>query len=170
MPLHPALVHLPLALAMLLPLLGVAAFIALWRDPADRRAWGVFTAGALLLAGSAFAALQTGERDEDAVEALVQHDVIHAHEELAEQFLALCVALAIIAAVALAAHKHPVPARAAAALAILVSAAALVQGLRTGHAGGELVYTHNAGAAFSTAQPATGQPAAGDDHEERERD
>lgn len=171
MPLHPALVHLPLALAMLLPLLGLLAFVAMWRSPADRRGWGAFTLSAALMAGSAFVALQTGEQEEDRVEVVVSHAALHAHEELAEQFLALSVALAIIAAIALAAHSKPVAGRPLAALAVLVSAAALVQGLRTGHAGGELVYTHNAASAYSAGGAASGGEARGwdrareDDHD-----
>jgi formate hydrogenlyase subunit 3/multisubunit Na+/H+ antiporter MnhD subunit len=169
MPLHPALVHLPLGLAMLLPLLGVAALIALWRSPAQRHLWIAYTVGAVLMAGSAYAGLQTGEDEEEIVESVVSKTLIHEHEELAELFMILAAVVAVLALLTLIAQsKKPSATMVLGGLAVLVSVAALVQGLRTGHAGGELVYVHNAGAAYlNGAAPVQGaKPGAEAKHEE----
>jgi len=43
-PLHPAVVHLPIALAVLVPAFAVAALWAIRRGARPLRAWGVATA------------------------------------------------------------------------------------------------------------------------------
>jgi uncharacterized membrane protein len=171
MPLHPALVHLPLGLAMLLPLLALAGLITLWRSPAQRHLWIAATVGAALMAGGAFLALETGEDEEEIAEAVVSHRLIHEHEELAELFMVLSAILAVLTVLTLiASFKKPAAAKVLGSIAVLVSVAALVQGLRTGHAGGELVYVHNAGAAHSknAADVKAGIPKAAEGHEGHE--
>ena len=39
LPLHPKIVHLPIALAVLMPLITAGLLIAWWRDMLPRRAW-----------------------------------------------------------------------------------------------------------------------------------
>ena len=59
-PLHPAIVHLPMALVVLLP---PAALVSLWiirRGARPRAAWGVTLALLGVLAGSSWVATETG--------------------------------------------------------------------------------------------------------------
>jgi uncharacterized membrane protein len=146
---HPKVVHVPIALAVLMPLIAAGALLAWWRDWMSRRVWiGVVVLQAILV-GSAFVALRTGEAEEDAVEKIVAEDAIHEHEEAAEWFLwASAIVLALIAAAAVLPN-----ARVALGLALLGTLGTLLvfaAGYRTGHLGGELVYRHGAAKAYET--------------------
>ena len=67
-PLHPLIVHLPIATTVLLPLFGLGALIAIRRGARVLPVWGVATAMLALTLGSALLAKETGEEEEDAVE------------------------------------------------------------------------------------------------------
>ena len=159
-PLHPALVHVPLGLAFILPLVAAGIAFALWKGLLPRRSWLVLVVlQAVLVAGGA-AALRTGEQEEDRVERVVGEAVLHEHEEAAEVFLwGAAIVLAGAAAVLV------LPARAAAAGAFTVLAGTLVVtalAVRTGQAGGELVYRHGAASAYGAAPSgAVALPASG---------
>jgi hypothetical protein len=99
--------------------------------------------------------MNTGEREEGRVERIVPEAAIEQHEEYAEQFVWATGATLIVAALVLVLRKPPLMralSLAAVAGTIVVAAAAV----RVGHAGGQLVYAHNAGAAYSSAAQATG--------------
>jgi hypothetical protein len=156
-PLHSALVHVPLGLAAVLPLVAAGLALALWRGVLARRTWLVLVALQALLVAGGVAALATGDRDEDRVERVVGEAAVHRHEEAAEAFLwsAAVVLAAAIAVLVL-------PARASAAGTVVVVAGTLVVtalALRAGEAGGELVYRYGAATAYGAAPPAP--PAAG---------
>ncbi len=160
--LHPIVVHLPLALAVLVPPLALGLLALIRGGALPARAIGLATVFQALLVGSGVLALQTGEVDEEVVEAVVAEGVIEAHEEAAEQFVwggALVLGLFVVATAA---------ARRGAGLGLGLAAAAasvVVAGLavRTGSAGGALVYEHGAAQAFVTraagAQPQKAQGA-----------
>jgi uncharacterized membrane protein len=154
-PLHPALVHFPIVLAMLLPILAAGTLVAIRKGAAIRRAWAlpVFLSAALF--ASAFAATRSGEAEEDRVERVVGERPLHAHEEAAEQFLLLSGFLLVITAAGLAGGTLG---RAGRILATLGAAGLVAAAIQVGHSGGELVYTHGAGNAYSgpTAEPTTG--------------
>jgi 4-amino-4-deoxy-L-arabinose transferase-like glycosyltransferase len=88
-PLHPAVVHFPMAFAVLLPISAVVALWAIRRGARPLHAWGVPLALAIALTGSSWVALETGEAQEDRVEAIVGEAPIHEHEEAAERFMLL---------------------------------------------------------------------------------
>lgn len=152
-PLHPAIVHLPMALAVLLPLVSVLGYAAIYQQWLPVRAWSgvVLLTGALVL--GSWAALETGEQDEERVERVVAESRIEAHEEAAEAFAALGLVLFVIAAAGLTAGRVGELARLA---SLPLSLALLVAGVRVGHAGGELVYQH--GAAQAHVEAAIGSP------------
>ena len=85
-PLHPAIVHMPLALAVLLPIGVLVALWAVRRSDSKRAIWAVVVGLTLLLAVSARVATGTGESQEDVVEEVVSHDAIEEHEEAGEAF------------------------------------------------------------------------------------
>jgi len=153
MPLHPAIVHIPVALALLLPLLiPLAAF--LWSRNRESRTPFVFVAVlCATMAVSAFMAKQTGEDEEDTVETIVAKSHIHDHEEEADIFFFMAVGMTLLGLGTVAATKSKAAIPLTAALWLL-SAVAAYQAYRTGEAGGELVYKYNAGAAYLT--PDTG--------------
>jgi hypothetical protein len=146
-PLHPALVHVPLGLAFALPLVTAGLALALWRGLVPRRAWLVAVAlQAMLLAGGA-AALRTGEGDEKRVGSFVAKSLVEAHEHAAETFLWGAAAVFGLTAAVLA-----VPRRATALCAAVATAGTLLVGAlayRTGKAGGELVYVNGAARAYT---------------------
>jgi hypothetical protein len=110
---------------------------------------------AVVLTGSSWVAIQTGEAEEEVVERVVPRDAIHEHEERAELFLALSGLLLVVAAAGWLSGRVGEVARVG-----TVAGAVIVAGFgyRVGHSGGELVYVHGAGSAYVSA-PASIPPA-----------
>jgi len=145
-PLHPAVVHLPMALAVLVPLAALLGALAIHRRWLPARAWLAVVGLQALLALSAWASLETGENEEERVERVVSHDVLHEHEEAAELFLVLAGVTVAVTLVGLAPAGAGALGRTATVVAALV---VLGAGVRVGHSGGELVYRHGAAAAYA---------------------
>lgn len=147
-PLHPAIVHLPLALALLLPLLAAGAAFAIHRRKLPRWVWVVVIGLEALLVGTGVLAIRTGEGDEERVESIVPESVLEAHEEAATIFVgAAGVALAIgLLGAALPGARARSAAMAATALAL---AGVAFLAFQVGRAGGELVYAHGAASAYA---------------------
>lgn len=148
LPLHPKIVHLPIALAVLLPLLSGGLLLAWWRGWLPPRVWTLVAAGQLLLVGSGVLALRSGEADEDRVERLVPEAALEAHEEAGERFVwaaALVAGLALLPLLLRGERARLAGATAACAGTFVV----LALGYDVGARGGELVYRHGAAAAFA---------------------
>lgn len=89
---HPLVVHFPVAILMILPVLFLVALFC-------NRATSFFIIGILLTLGNAssFLAVETGEATEDAVKKTEQvEDLIETHGEMAEQMFYVFIALALI--------------------------------------------------------------------------
>ena len=149
-PLHPAVVHFPIVLVMLLPLFVVAALWSIRRGATPLRAWSVPLAIAALVVASSFVALRTGEADEERVEDVVSENAIHEHEEAAERLLVLSGVLLLVAAAGVSRGALGTSARFLTGAGSLVLVIAAFQ---VGAAGGELVYRHNAASVYAE-QPA----------------
>lgn len=137
LPLHPAIVHLPLGLAFILPLLALALVIAVARGALPRRAWLLAALLQAAVVGSAFAAMRTGEGDEERVEHRVSESLIETHEERAEAFTW---SAGLTLALLLAAGLSP---RYGGALGGLSTASAFASAglaIAVGHAGGQIVH------------------------------
>ncbi len=145
-PLHPAVVHLPMALTVLVPLFAVGALIAVQRGARPLRSWSVAAAMFAMLSLSAWASIETGEDQDEAVEAVVPESALETHEDAAEQFLWLSVGVLGIAGVGLLGGRIGTGAR---VLATLGSGVLLVSGYNVGHSGGQLVYQHGAASAYT---------------------
>ena len=148
LPLHPAIVHLPLGLAFVIPMLAIGFVWALWTGRVRARAWVTIVALQTVLLGGGLLAMNTGEGEEHRVEAVVPDAALEQHEEYAEQFVWAAAITLLIAGLVLAAPQRPV----ARSLAVATVAGTLIvagAALRVGHAGGRLVYVHNAGAAYA---------------------
>lgn len=167
LPLHPKLVHLPIALGALMPLVAAGLLLAWWRGWLPRRAWLIAVALQGVLVGSALMAQRSGEADEERVEAVVPEAAIEAHEEAATTFTAAAAVVLLLAAAA-AAIRGPASGQALAAAAAAGTVLVLVFGYRVGEAGGRLVYQQGAAAAFTAPAggadgPAPAAPAREDD-------
>lgn len=151
-PLHPAIVHMPLALAILLPVAVLIALWAIYRSGFARPIWAVVVLMMGLLVVSARVAIQTGESQEEAVEEVVTHEAIHEHEEAGEGLFLVSTLVLIISALGLVGGRVGNAARPlmlAGAIAIVVAA------LRVGESGGALVYEHGAASAYTVPTPPT---------------
>jgi len=145
-PLHPAVVHFPMALALLMPVLALLAILAIQRDWRPARAWAAIILLQALLVGFAWLSMETGEDQEERVEKVVEHAVIHEHEEAAEAFLiAAAIALVAMGAGLLPERNGRLGRIAGTVLAVVVFAL----GANTGHLGGALVYEHGAASAYT---------------------
>ena len=144
---HPKVVHLPMALAVLMPLVAGGAAFAWWRGWFDRRVWVIVLLLQAALAGSGFVAMNSGEAEEDRVEEIVAEQYIESHEEAAELFVwasAIVLALMVLPLVLPEGRFRT----AAAVGAVLGTLLVFGLGFRTGEAGGRLVYEHGAAQAY----------------------
>lgn len=158
LPLHPKLVHLPIALALLMPMVSAGLLLAWFRDLLPRRAWAVALALQALLVVSSVAAMRSGEGEEETVERVVAESAIEAHEEAAEAFTWTAGGVLLLFAAGLL-----LPAAAGRGAASAATAATLVVlflGYRVGQAGGALVYQHGAASAYTLGAQAAGGEAA----------
>jgi uncharacterized membrane protein len=153
-PLHPAVVHFPLVLAVLLPFVAAVALVLALRTTAPRRPWGLVVVMAAGLALSAWVAVETGEQQEERVEAVVSDAVIAHHATAAETLLWSSAALLVIALGGLASGRLGATAR---GVTVAASVALLAMAFRVGDSGGQLVYTHGAAQAYMSGAN-TGSP------------
>ncbi|HEY7026326.1 MAG TPA: DUF2231 domain-containing protein [Gemmatimonadales bacterium] len=166
-PLHPAVVHFPIVLAFLLPIVALAALWRIRRGVAPRPAWSIAVATAAALSASAWLAVETGEADEERVEHTVGEAPLESHEEAAERFLALSGGVLLLAGAGLLRGRLGAVARlatSAGALGLLV-AVTLV-----GHSGGQLVYRYRAAEAHVQIENGSGPPVEGNQSERKDSD
>ena len=139
---HPKVVHVPMALGVLMPLVAGSLVLACWRGWLPWRAWLVAVGLQAVLLVSGIAALRSGEAEEDRVERVVSERLIEDPEEAAEVFVW---ASGVVLAAMLGERRSRLPSAAAATLGTLLE---LGLGDRTGQAGGSLVYEHGAAQAY----------------------
>lgn len=149
-PLHPAIVHFPIALI----LVGTVTAFATLLLPRAALAW--FSAVILGLASAgAVAATWSGDEDEEKAEhagAGVER-ILEEHEEWAERSRNSAIIAMLAAGVAaFSLKRHAVFSRGAAALTAAISLGASWCVVETGHYGGQLVYQH--GVSVSRSGPA----------------
>lgn len=150
-PLHPKIVHIPLALAIILPILNASLTLSWWRQWLPRRVWIISAVLHAMMTLSAFVAMQTGETDEHTAEQVVSKHEIHEHEEAAEVFLYGTVLALLCALIAAIAEKEKIGLRFAMASSILALLCSFLA-IEAGNHGGKLVYKYGAGRAFSPAK------------------
>ncbi len=147
---HPKVVHVPMALGVLMPLIAGGLLLAWWRAWLPRRAWLLAVGLQAILVGSGVLALRTGEVEEERVEGVVADRYIESHEEAAEAFVWASggVLGLMLLAGALGSGRFGLPVATVATLGTLL---VLGLGYRTGEAGGSLVYRHGAAQAYGGA-------------------
>ena len=150
-PLHPKIVHIPLALAVILPILNMALTLSWWRQWLPRRVWLISACLHAVMTLGSFVAMQTGESDLDIVEKVVSKSKIAKHEESAELFLwanVIAMLLALVAAIA----ENEKQGLQFAVICTVLSAVGAFLAIEAGDYGGKLVYKYGAGRAFSPAK------------------
>jgi len=173
-PLHPAVVHFPIVLALLLPLIALAAIVVLRRRASPRPVWAGVILVAVLLAVSSWASVRTGEADEEIVEEALSEGPIESHEEDGERFLLLSGVLTVIMVGGVVKGRYGTALRyVGLAASILVAGSAVA----TGHSGGALVYEHGAAEAHTRGASSTkddhairGDPTRGTDRDDEDDD
>ncbi|QDU66280.1 hypothetical protein Pla86_13460 [Planctomycetes bacterium Pla86] len=164
-PIHPLIVHLPMALAVLMPLVAGGVFVAWWRGYFRKRTWSVVCLLQAAMLASSLVAMRTGESDEERVEQVVPEAAIERHEAAAQLFTWGSGLLLVVSLLPLL-SRSPGRARAAGLVTLGGTLVVLGLGYKVGSAGGRLVYEHGAAAAFTaTDQGAPSRPPAshGDD-------
>jgi hypothetical protein len=153
-PLHPALVHVPLGLSLVMPIVAAGIGFALLKGWATKPMWLVVIALQAVVLVGGLAAMNSGEEEEEVVEKVVNERLIEEHEEKAEAFVwsaGLTLALSVTVLV-LGAQQVGI----AAMVTALAAAVTLGLGYRVGHSGGELVFKHGAAAAYTGGAAAGG--------------
>lgn len=166
LPLHPMVVHLPLALAVLMPLIAGFVFLGLRRGWLSGSAWVLVVGLQVLMTASTYVAMELGEKEEKRVEKVTGKSSLDRHEEYAEMLAALTVATTAIAVVVLLVRASAQPPLMGVALVLMLGQLGL--GLRVGHSGGELVYVHQAASAYAPTAPRGLLPTPGQNTSESE--
>lgn len=161
--LHPAIVHLPLGIAIVLPVL---ALLGLWlhykrRDESAvfARFWVALMVCLIAASVGAYLAHETGEAGEHAIGKSLPEGTIELHEKYSKIFSALLYAATVVGALVFF-LRGKLKGYAVLIVTALCSAA-LFAGILTGNAGGDLVYKHKAANYLnpeSGAKPATARP------------
>jgi uncharacterized membrane protein len=165
LPLHPLVVHIPIALSVLLPPLALAVLMAWKLEYMNPRTWHLVVALQAVLLIGGLAASRTGEADEEMVEEIVAHEDIEEHEERAEAFL-IASGVTLVVALASSLLLRRRQAWAIAVVATVLMAGVMVLGVRTGHAGGQLVYVHGAASAHIEGGDPKARPPPSDHHDQ----
>ncbi len=163
-PLHPQIVHLPLALSVLLPFITLVVMVCIRKQKFSSHVWILVAGLQVLTTASGYLAMETGEDEEKVVEKVVGKKNLHEHEERAEMFVASSVAASVLAIATLLIKP-------ALQFYLMITALLLMLGQtglawRTGASGGELVYLHQASSAYQVSTPVeTNVEDATDDHD-----
>lgn len=150
MPLHPAIVHLPIALTFILPLLVVVFAWAIKNGKMAKEMWLVIVGFQILVTVSGYIALETGETDEEKVGAIVGKEIIHRHEETAEIFTGMTV-ISLAAGIVVWFLNPGIQDKARFAVA-LITLLPVFFAFRTGSMGGDIVYRFGGGSAHADAR------------------
>lgn len=146
-PLHPLIVHMPIALTIMVPLFAFGALAAIRRRARVPVAWGLTIGMLALLLVSGWVALLTGEKEEDKVERFVSERAVEEHEEAGKQFVYAAGAVLLLSGVGLIRG----PTGAAARVIVTLATVGLVgMGYNVGHSGGGLVYGGGAAQAYAS--------------------
>lgn len=144
-PLHPALVHIPLGLSVIMPFLVGLMWFLTHKNWLPKKSWLIIIALQATIFGSGILAMETGEQDEEVVERVVSEEIIKDHEEMAETFVKISGVLTLLLLSLIAApKKYENLAKAGSLLAVTLN---LLLAANVGHSGGELIYKHGAASA-----------------------
>lgn len=145
-PFHPLIVHLPIALAIILPILILVFAFMIKTQKMSQQAWLVIIGLQIAATVSGYVALDSGEQEEHQVSKVLDKKLIHHHEESAEIFVGSTVLALVISIAAYFLRKEIQFYLQLGVALIAVVSCFLVY--RTGSSGGELVYVYGAANAY----------------------
>ena len=145
-PLHPAVIHFPIVLAVVLPIVALVGTIVVRRGVAPLKGWGVAVLLAAALAGSAWVATETGEEQEERVERVVGERALDSHQDSAKLFT---IAAAVVVVISLAGLRRGALGAFARGVTLAGSLVLVGMAFNVGRLGGELVYRHGAASAYT---------------------
>ncbi len=151
LPLHPALVHFPIGIGMILPLIALSVWFAIRKHWIGPRSWLLVVVLQLVLLATSIFAVRSGGHEEERVEKVVKERYIETHEELAERVPWMLGGVLAVTLLGLWPNEHK--ARIAQTLACVGMVGAAMYLLQVGRTGGALVYEHGAANAYT--QPNT---------------
>lgn len=136
---HPFLIHIPLGIMWLLPILII---LAINSNHQYTRLWLSVMAATLLMALFSYLAVYTGEMGEHILEGKINKEALEEHEEAGELFALLCYILFGLSIVAyfLKEKLQKILQYLTLALACFI----ILAGMHAGSHGGDLVYKHGA--------------------------
>lgn len=153
-PLHPLIVHFPIVITFLLPVLILVFALMIKSNKMNPKSWLIIVGLQLTVVVTGYVSLETGETEEHTVEKIVSKKIIHEHEEAAEVFVGSTVLALVLSIAAFFIRKEiGFPVKLGIAGLTLVSC---YLAYKTGQLGGELVYKHGAAAAYTEATPVEG--------------
>lgn len=155
-PNHPFLAHIPLVLALFLPLVLGIIVVLVTKKKLPISSWWIAVSMQLLVVVFAYVALSTGEAEEDLVRQFVHKSFIGKHENIAEMFAGASVILLGLMMVALFVKENL--AKHLRMVTCVLSLLPLGIGLYAGRLGGEIAYAHGGAEAYyaSTDEEETG--------------
>lgn len=166
-PLHPAIVHFPIALSVIVPLMIAISLILMRKGKSVTTAWiPVFALVAMMFVG-ALVSENTGEKEEEKVEQVVPENAIHDHEEKAELFTILA---GVLFALSIAGFFPKKWGHSARFLTAAMSLVVVFFAYQTGETGGDLIYEHGAASAYVGPGSASGIDSVGNDSTSSEQD
>jgi len=145
---HPKMVHLPMALAVVVPLVAIVVLAAWSRGAFPKSTFAIVVLLQALLVVGAISSMRSGEAEEERVEDIVGESLIEAHEDAAKAFTGASVAVFLVMAAALLLKSERLS-KGLAVLSCIGTLAVLGLGIRAGQRGGELVYKHGAASAYT---------------------
>ena len=147
MPWHPSIVHIPLVLAIVLPILILVFALMMKSNKMAPSAWLLIIGLQLITTISGYVSLETGETEEDVVSKVVEKSFIHEHEEAAEIFVGSTV-IALVLGIATYFIQKQYQFMLQLIICVLTLGSSVL-GYRAGHLGGELVYKKGAASVYS---------------------
>ena len=149
-PLHPATVHIPIALALLMPFCTILMLVAVHRQFLPSRAWVIIVVLQGLLVLSGLFALRTGEDQEERVARVVPAEIVDVHQESSEWFFRVAALTLLFAGAGLLDKRTG---RVGRGVTVPLTIVVLILAVRAGHTGGELVYKHGAASVYTVSPP-----------------
>lgn len=150
-PFHPQLVHLPVALGLLAPLLALAVLLGLRRAPERWRLWALVIVFQLLTSVTAWIALSSGEADARRIEAKPElRTALAEHRAAGERYFVLSLGAVVLSVLAYKpAPRSGLLRKATVALQFLLAALLL----ETAYRGTYLAHTLGAARLWMSAPP-----------------
>ena len=155
---HPKVVHVPIALGALMPLVAGGLLLAWWRKWLPSRSWAIAVALQGILVLSGVIAIRSGEEAADVAEKVIEGRHIGKHADAAEAYVWTSGGVFVLMLVGLALSSRR-SGQLTAAVAAVGTVVVLGLGVRAGEAGGELVYRYGACKAYISGAPGAETPA-----------